>query len=112
MAARKVTITHVHPGSAFRVATLVALAGFAAWMIGASLVYFFLAQAGVVESINSLLAGVGGETVVDTPLVLSAAALIGLVGVVFVAVMAPLTAVMYNAIAGLTGGLTVTMVNR
>ncbi|QPK83277.1 DUF3566 domain-containing protein [Corynebacterium qintianiae] len=112
MAARKVTITHLHPGSVFRVATLMALAGFVAWMIGATLVYFFLNQAGVVESVNSLLAGVGGERVVDTALVLSAAALLGLVGVVFVAVIAPLCAVIYNAIANLVGGVTVTMSNR
>ena len=112
MAARKVTISHVSPMSVFRVATLMALTGFVAWMIGASIVYFFLSQAGVVESVNSLLAGVGGTQVVDGALVLSAAALFGLVGVVFVAVMAPLCAIIYNALANLAGGVTITMETR
>ncbi|SDM02939.1 Transmembrane protein of unknown function [Corynebacterium mycetoides] len=112
MASRTVTVSHVHPGSVFRVATLMAMAGFVAWMIGATIVYFFLNQAGVVESVNSLLAGVGGERIVDTALVLSAAALFGLVGVVFVAIIAPLCAVIYNAFANLTGGVTVTLTPR
>lgn len=112
MATRKVTITQVDPLSAFKVATIMALACFAAWMIGAAIVYFFLGQAGVVDSVNSLLAGVGGSQVVDAALVMSAAALFGLVGVVFAAVMAPLGAVIYNAIAGLAGGVTITMTTR
>ena len=109
MAARKLTVSHINPASAFRVVSLMALAGFVAWMIGAALVYFFLAQTGVVES---LIAGVGGEPVVDAALALSTAALFGLVGVVVAAVLAPLAAVIYNAIANLTGGITVTLTNR
>ena len=91
MAARKLTVSHINPASAFKVASLMALAGFVAWMIGVALVYFFLAQTGVVESVNSLIAGVG---------------------VVVAAVLAPLAAVIYNAIANLTGGITVTLTNR
>ena len=112
MAARKLTVSHINPASAFRVVSLMALAGFVAWMIGAALVYFCLAQTGVVESVNSLIAGVGGEPVVDAALALSTAALFGLVGVVVAAVLAPLAAVIYNAIANLTGGITVTLTNR
>ena len=48
----------------------------------------------------------------DAALALSTAALFGLVGVVVAAVLAPLAAVIYNAIANLTGGITVTLTNR
>ena len=45
-------------------------------------------------------------------LVLSAAGLVGLIGVVFTAIMAPLTTVIYNSVADLVGGITYTMSNR
>ena len=37
MAARKLTVSHINPASAFRVVSLMALAGFVAWMIGAAM---------------------------------------------------------------------------
>ncbi|SDS69352.1 DUF3566 domain-containing protein [Corynebacterium timonense] len=112
MAARKVTITHVSAVSAFKIGSILAIFGFLAWMLAAALVYGGLQGAGVIESLNSLIGGVGGDQVVDFPLFLSAAALLGLVGVVFVAVMSPLAAVMYNAVANLVGGLCVQMDNN
>lgn len=112
MAARKVTIRNVDAGSVFKVATLLSLVGFVAWMIGCVLVYYGLERAGVVDSVNSLIGGVGGDQVVDMRLVMSAAALFGLVGVVFSAIMAPLTVIMYNAIADMVGGIRYTMSNR
>ncbi|WP_115685556.1 DUF3566 domain-containing protein [Corynebacterium senegalense] len=111
MAARKVTITYVSPASAFKIGSILAAVGFIVWMIAATLLYGGLEAAGVIESVNSLIGGVGGDQVVDFPLLISAAALLGLVGVVFVAVMAPLTAVIYNAVANLAGGLTIRMGN-
>ena len=112
MAARKVTIRNVSAGSVFKVATLLALFGFIAWMLAAVLVYLALDRAGVVESINSLIGGVGGDQVVDMKLAMMAAALFGLAGVVFMSIMAPLTAIMYNAVADLVGGVRYTMPNR
>ncbi|WKD56602.1 hypothetical protein CAPI_00060 [Corynebacterium capitovis DSM 44611] len=112
MAARNVTITHVSAGSVFKLATSLAGIGFIVWMLAAVLIYLGLASAGVIDHINSLIGGVGGDQVVDFPLLLSAAALLGLVWVVFVAVVAPLTAIIYNAVADLAGGLGVTMANR
>ena len=111
MATRKVTITHVSPVSAFKVGSILAAVGFIVWMIAAILLYGGLQSAGVIDSVNSLIGGVGGDQVVDFPLLISAAALFGLVGVVFIAVMAPLTAVIYNAVASLAGGLSIRMSN-
>ncbi|MCP1388485.1 DUF3566 domain-containing protein [Corynebacterium sp. TA-R-1] len=112
MAARKVAVKHISVGSVFKVATILSLIGFVAWMIGATIVYYGLERAGVVESMNSLIGGVGGDQVIDMTLVLSGAALLGLIGVVFTAVMAPLMTVIYNSIADLVGGIVFTMSNR
>lgn len=112
MAARKVVIRRVGVGSVFKVATILALVGFVAWMLAASLLYFGLQRAGVVDSLNGLVSGVGGDQFIDATLVMSAAGLFGLIGVVFTAVIAPLCAVLYNAIADLVGGVTITMSNR
>lgn len=112
MAVRKVTVRNIGAGSVFKVATLLALLGFIAWMGACALVYYGLDRAGVVESVNSLIGGVGGDQVVDMKLAMTAAALLGLIGVVFTAVMAPLTAILYNAVADLAGGVRYTMSNK
>lgn len=112
MAARKVTIRNIGAGSVFKVATILALIGFVAWMIGVTIVYFGLEQAGVIESLNSLIGGVGGDQVIDMKISLAAAGLLGLISVVFTAIMAPLTVVIYNSIADLIGGVSFTMSNR
>ena len=112
MAARKVSIKHVGVGSVFKVASILALIGFVAWMLAAALIYYGLERAGVVDSLNSLIGGVGGDQVIDMTLVLSVAGLVGLIGVVFTAVMAPLTAILYNAVADLVGGVRYTMSNK
>ncbi|OHR18202.1 DUF3566 domain-containing protein [Corynebacterium sp. HMSC034A01] len=112
MAVRKVTVRNIGAGSTFKVATLLAFLGFIAWMAACLLVYFGLERAGVIESINSLIGGVGGDQVVDMKLAMSAAGLFGLAGFLFQVIMAPLTVVMYNAIADLVGGVSFTMSNR
>ncbi|AKV59381.1 MULTISPECIES: DUF3566 domain-containing protein [Corynebacterium] len=112
MAARKVAIKHIGVGSVFKVATIMSLVGFVVWMLAATLIYFGLEQTGVIDSINSLIGGVGGDQVIDMALVLSGAALVGLIGVVFTAVISPLLAVIYNSIADMVGGITYTMSNR
>lgn len=112
MAARKVAVKHIGVGSVFKVATILSLVGFVAWMIAAVIVYYGLERAGVIDSMNSLIGGVGGDQVIDMALVMSGAALVGLIGVVFTAIMAPLLAVIYNSVADLFGGITFTMSNR
>ncbi|WKK60619.1 DUF3566 domain-containing protein [Corynebacterium sp. P3-F1] len=105
MAVRNVSVTRIRPGSAFKVGILMALVGFAAWLIAVSLLYVAVDAAGVVDSFNSLIGGVGGDTAIDFPLVIALAGLSGAIGVVFVAIMAPLTAFIYNALTDLVGGL-------
>ena len=112
MAVRKVTVRNIGAGSAFKVATLLGIVGFIAWMGACLLVYFGLERAGVVESVNSLIGGVGGDQVVDMKLAMSAAGLLGLAGFLFQVIMAPLTVIMYNAVADLVGGISFTMSNR
>ena len=112
MAVRKVTVRNISAGSTFKVASLLAMLGFIAWMGACLLLYLGLERAGVVESVNSLIGGVGGDQVVDMKLAMSAAGLLGLVGVVFMSIMAPLTAILYNAVADLVGGIRYTMSNR
>ena len=74
MAVRKVTVRNISAGSTFKVASLLAMLGFIAWMGACVLLYFALEQAGVVESVNSLIGGVGGDQVVDMKLAMTAAA--------------------------------------
>lgn len=112
MAVRKVTVRNISAGSTFKVATLLAMVGFIAWMGACLLVYYGLERAGVVDSVNSLIGGVGGDQVVDMKLAMSTAGLLGLVGFLFQVIMAPLTVVIYNAVADLVGGISFTMSNR
>ena len=112
MAVRRVTVRNISAGSTFKVASLLAMLGFIAWMGACLLLYLGLERAGVVESVNSLIGGVGGDQVVDMKLAMSAAGLLGLVGFLFQVIMAPLTVIMYNAIANLVGGISFTMSNR
>ena len=107
MAARNVTVTRIRPMSAFKVAICMALVGFAAWLIAVSVLYMAVDAVGVIESMNSLIGGVGGETIIDFPLAIALAGLSGAIGVVFISLMAPLTAFIYNALADLVGGVTV-----
>ncbi|EFK55310.1 DUF3566 domain-containing protein [Corynebacterium genitalium ATCC 33030] len=112
MAARNVTLTRIRPGSAFKIGILLSLIGFAAWLLAVTVLYFVIDAAGVVDSMNSLIGGVGGETAIDFPLVLALAGLSGATGVVFVALMAPLTAFIYNALADLVGGLAIELTDQ
>ena len=112
MASRKVTVTQVDPMSAFKISICMALVGFAAWLIAVTILYIAVDAFGVVGSMNSLISGVGGDTAINFPFVLAIAALLGAIGVMFVALLAPLTAYIYNALTGLVGGVDVQLANN
>ena len=112
MASRKVTVTQVDPMSAFKISICMALVGFAAWLIAVTILYIAVDAIGVVDSMNSLISGVGGDTAINFPFVLAIAALLGAIGVMFVALLAPLTAYIYNALTGLVGGVDVQLANN
>ena len=112
MASRKVTVTQVDPMSAFKISICMALVGFAAWLIAVTILYIAVDAFGIVDSMNSLISGVGGDTAINFPFVLAIAALLGAIGVMFVALLAPLTAYIYNALTGLVGGVDVQLANN
>ncbi|MFC3796217.1 DUF3566 domain-containing protein, partial [Corynebacterium tuscaniense] len=82
------------------------------WLIAVTILYIAVDAFGVVDSMNSLISGVGGDTAINFPFVLAIAALLGAIGVMFVALLAPLTAYIYNALTGLVGGVDVQLANN
>ncbi|HAT1132823.1 DUF3566 domain-containing protein [Corynebacterium striatum] len=104
MARRDVTLTRISPMSAFRVGLAMSLVGLVAWILAVCILYFALDQAGIWDSLNSLVGGVGGAFEVTFGVVLSISALIGAIVAVFSTLMAPLLAFIYNAIVDVFGG--------
>lgn len=104
MARRDVTLKRISPISAFRVGLAMSLVGLIAWLLAVCLLYFGLDQAGIWDSLNSLVGGVGGAFEVTFGVVLSISALFGAIVAVFNMLLAPLLAVLYNAIVDVFGG--------
>lgn len=108
MATRVVSVTRVSPLSAFRVGLAMSLVGLAAWLIAVAILYVGMGAAGIWDQLNSLLGDIGGEQAVTFGLVMSFAALLGAISAILTTVLAPLAAVVYNAIVDLFGGFQVT----
>lgn len=106
---RTVSIRYISPLSAAKTALALSLAGLVAWLICVVLVYVLLDVAGIWHSINEVIAGVGGEQVLSFGVIISFAALVGGVLTLMCTVLAPLLAVIYNAVVDLFGGLIVTL---
>lgn len=109
MATRETVITRVSPASAFKMSLALSLVGFAAWVICVSLLYVGLAAAGVWDQVNEIIGGIGGEQGITFGLVLSLSSLIGATVAIFNTILAPLVAVIYNAVVDLFGGLRVSL---
>lgn len=109
MASRNVEVSRVSPGSAFKIGLIMGLLGLVVWLIAVTILYIAMDRAGIVGQVNDLIGGVGGDQGIGFGLVFSSAGLVGVIGTVMVAVLSPLIAVIYNAIADLLGGLTVTL---
>lgn len=105
MAARTVTVTRVSPLSAFKVGGSLALVGLLAWLVAVAVLYAGMDAAGIWDSVNSLIGGVGGERGITFGLVMSVSALMGAIFAVLTAILAPLTALVYNAVHTMLGGL-------
>ncbi|WIM67700.1 DUF3566 domain-containing protein [Corynebacterium breve] len=112
MATRDVTINKVTPFSAFKVGVVMGLISLVIWLIAVTILYVGMDAAGIIEQVNSLIGGVGGEQLVGFGLVFSAAGLMGIIGTVMMAVLAPLSVVIYNAIAELLGGLSISVADE
>ena len=109
MASNKVAIRYVSPVSAFKTALAINLVGLAAWVICVVLVYFGLDTAGIWVQVNDIIGGIGGEQAITFGLVLSVASLLGAIVALALAVLAPLAAIVYNAVVDLFGGVQVTL---
>lgn len=107
MAHREVVITRVAPMSAFRVGLALSLVGLVAWVICVAVLYFGLDSFGVWDNVNSVIGGVGGEQKVTFGLVMSVSALVGAIMAIAATIMAPVGALIYNAVVDLFGGLRV-----
>ncbi|AKK07483.1 DUF3566 domain-containing protein [Corynebacterium testudinoris] len=105
MAKRDVAITRIAPLSAFRVALAMSLVGLVAWLLTVVLLYIGMDAAGVWDKANSLIGDVGADQVISFGLVISIAALLGAIWAILVTVLAPLGAIIYNAIVDLFGGI-------
>ena len=112
MASRRVAITRINALSVLRTALFLALAGLVAWVICVCLLYVGLDAAGVWDAVNAVIGGAGGEGTITFQIVLGAATLLGAIVALLIVVMAPITAARYNAFAGFTGGISITMSNR
>lgn len=104
---RTYAVNRIAPLSAFRVGLAMALVGFVAWLIAVAVLYAGMSAAGIWDSLNSLIGDVGGENAVTFGVVMIAAALLGAVFAILMAILAPLAAVVYNAIVDLLGGFSV-----
>ena len=105
MASRTIAVTRISPLSAFRGGLAMSLVGLIAWLIAVALLYVGMGSAGIWNQVNSLLGDIGEDRAVTFGLVMSAAALLGAISVILTTVLAPLAAVVYNAIVDLFGGL-------
>ena len=104
MIGRELHLARISPMSAFRVGLAMSLVGLVAWIIAVCLLYMGLDQAGIWDSLNSLVGSVGGGIEVSFGLVVSAAALFGAIIAVLMTILAPLMAVIYNAIVDARSG--------
>ncbi|MFH0412043.1 DUF3566 domain-containing protein [Corynebacterium sp. L4756] len=105
MARRNVSLKRISPLSAFRVGLAMSLVGLVAWLIAVVLLYFGMDQFGIWESLNSLIFDVGGNQTITFGMVVSICALIGAVIAILNTILAPILALIYNAIVDLFGGI-------
>ncbi|KQB84648.1 DUF3566 domain-containing protein [Corynebacterium oculi] len=107
MAYREVVVSRIPPMAAFRVALALSLVGLVAWILCVVLLYIGLNAAGVWDSLNSVIGGIGGDGIINFGVVISVAALVGALGAILTTLLAPLCAVIYNSVVDLFGGLAV-----
>lgn len=105
MAQREIVITRISPMSAFRVALALSLVALVAWIVCVCILYAALDVAGVWENINAVIGGVGGDGIIGFGMVISLAALAGAVMALLATALAPVIAMIYNAVVDLFGGV-------
>ncbi|MGO3361658.1 MAG: DUF3566 domain-containing protein [Corynebacterium sp.] len=103
------TVTAVSPWSALKVGAILSFCLWVAWMVAAALIYILLGVGGIWDRMNDLLADLIGADRISSGMFFGVAAGIGLLEFIVVTLLSPVVAVLYNAAAGLVGGLRVTV---
>ena len=104
--------------SALKMSFLLGLAQFIVVVIGTLLLYLVFVQTGIFETANSVAGEVLGSNSFDINSIASigktvgAAAAVGLVNLIVITVMGAICAILYNAAAKITGGLSVGFTNQ
>lgn len=104
--------------SALKMSFLLGLAQFIVVVVGTLLLYLVFVQTGIFETANSVAGEVLGSNSFDINSIASigktvgAAAAVGVVNLIVITVMGAICAVLYNAAAKITGGLSVGFTNQ
>ncbi|HIW92880.1 MAG TPA: DUF3566 domain-containing protein [Candidatus Corynebacterium avicola] len=101
------TVKEISPWSALKLGAVLSVCLWVAWMVAAALIYILLGVGGIWDKMNDLMADLIGADAVSTGMFFGVAAGLGVLEVVVVALMSPVLAVLYNASAGIVGGLKV-----
>lgn len=105
----RTTVAAISPRSALKIGAAVGICLFVAWMIAALLAYILLGATGVWDRVNSLAGDLLGSGGVSAGTFFGLAAAIGVLEVVVAVLFMPLAALLYNAVAGYVGGLSITL---
>ena len=114
----RLKLVYVDFMSALKMSFLLGLAQFIVVVVGTLLLYLVFVQTGIFETANSVAGEVLGRNSFDINSIASigktvgAAAAVGLVNLIVITVMGAICAVLYNAAAKITGGLSVGFTNQ
>ena len=115
----RLKLVYVDFMSALKLSFLLGLAQFIVVVIGTFLIYLVFVQTGIFETANSVAGEVLGSgsgfdlnSVVSIGKTVGAAAAVGLVNLIVITVLGAICAVLYNAAAKITGGLSVGFTNQ
>jgi hypothetical protein len=104
--------------SALKMSFLLGLAQFIVVVVGTLLLYLVFVQTGIFETANSVAGEVLGSNSFDINSIASigktvgAAAAVGVVNLIVITVLGAICAILYNAAAKITGGLSVGFTNQ
>ena len=114
----RLKLVYVDFMSALKMSFLLGLAQFIVVVVGTLLLYLVFVQTGIFETANSVAGEVLGSNSFDINSIASigktvgAAAAVGLVNLIVITVLGAICAVLYNAAAKITGGLSVGFTNQ
>jgi len=113
----RLTLKRIDPWSVFLFSLVASVFVGIAVIVAVAVLYAVVGSLGITESLNELFAEVTGGSLVTDPLlttgrVVGGAAVLAAVNVVFLTLLATLSALLYNLCASFTGGLELTLGER